>query len=48
MMAGRRKGRSLSVLPLDHRQFHEPSMKACVRPRDGDSSDELAREAEPS
>ena len=54
-------GRSLSVLPLDHRQrvervlppsinrqFHEPSMKACVRPRGGDSRDESAREAEPS
>ena len=34
--------------PSIDRQFNEPSMEARVRPRDGDSRDERAREAEPS
>src|SRR5262249_38157243 len=43
-----RQGIQRVLPPSINRQFHESSMKACARPRGGDSRDERAREPEPS
>src|SRR5262245_63719655 len=43
-----RQGVERVLPPSIDRQFHEPSMKARVRPRAGDIRDERTREAEPA